>query len=230
MWGTNILHRKYLNHEIAKSWRHPALNRLTLWLFRTFFFITLIDNSQMYFYDMFFSLSTMNEYVTKGWAINGTTGGLILGPSHDEGGIMMWQRTTESDGYRLKGEIEGYEYILNPGASHCYRNIFSSINKHDEHEHEDWEEYTIPEHISIMDTRRTGEPKFILLDANFSIVNKYSTKCYLNTIERMNIARSFEMLDDKILKIVYADLAPIEIYNSCTNELEGTLAWQDKSE
>ncbi|WP_207493177.1 hypothetical protein [Aridibaculum aurantiacum] len=169
----------------------------------------------------------MEDYVAKGWAINGTKGGLILGPSHDEGGIMMWQRTTEGDGYRLKGEVEGYEYILNPGASHCYRNIFSSINKHDEHQNENWAEYSIPENISIIDTRRSGEPRFILLDANFSIVNKYSTKCYLNTIEKMNNARSFEMLDEKTLKIVYANLAPIDIYNSCTNEVEGTLVRQE---
>lgn len=48
----------------------------------------------MYFYDMFLPLSTMKDYVDKGLAINGTKGGIILGPLHDEGGVKIWQRTT----------------------------------------------------------------------------------------------------------------------------------------
>lgn len=181
----------------------------------------------MYFYDMFFSLSTMEEYLKKGWAINGTKGGIILGPSHDDGGIKMWQRTTEGNGYRLKGEVEGYEYILNPGASHCFDNIFSSINKYGEHKHDNWEDYEIPENITFMDTRRAVEPKFILLDATFSIVNKFSTKCYLQTIEQMNYARSYKQLDEKTLSIVYVDLNPIPINNTCSGEFEGTIVRQD---
>ena len=178
----------------------------------------------MYFYDMFLPLSTMKDYVDKDRAINGTKGGIILGPSHDEGGIKIWQRTTEGDGYKLKGEIEGFEYILNPGASHCFRNIFSIINKPDEHKYDNWEDYDIPNTISIIDTRRTSEPKFILLDFNFSIVNKYSTKCYLSTIDRMNYARSYKVIDEKAFSICYVDLSPIEIYNTCNNQFEGTIA------
>lgn len=180
----------------------------------------------MYFYNMYYSLETMQDYIDKGWAINGTQGGIILGPSHDEGGVKIWEKTKEKNGYRLKGEAEGFEYILNPGATHCYRNQFSYINNYFKHKHKNWKYYDVPNSILNINTKRCGEPKFILLDANYCIVNKFSTKCYLTTIDKMNYARKYEVLDENTLKIIYVDLSPIEIYNSCTNEFEGKLVSQ----
>ncbi len=51
-----------------------------------------------------------------GTAITDNEGGLVLGPSHDDRGVWFLVRNT--DNYLLKGEVEGYEYIFNPGATH----------------------------------------------------------------------------------------------------------------
>ena len=69
----------------------------------------------MYYYKMKYSLAQMEEYLQTGKAIDATMGGLILGRSHDEGGIYFWVK--ENDYYILEGEVEGYEYILNFGAT-----------------------------------------------------------------------------------------------------------------
>jgi hypothetical protein len=172
---------------------------------------------------MFFSLKKMEEYFEKDLTVNGTSGGIILGMSHAEGGIKIWQKTPENDGYRLKGEVEGFEYIFNPGASHCFRNIFSSINKYEEHLQEKWVDYEIPNNISLIDARRKFESKFILLDGGFSIINKFSTKCYLQTLQKMNDGRSFKFLDQNTISIIYQDSSPIEIYNSCSGQLEAII-------
>ena len=73
----------------------------------------------------------MEDYINKGWAIDATYGGLIIGRSHDEGGIYFW---VKKDGYYvLEGEVEGYEYIMNFGATNHYSKITNRFHQHDLH-------------------------------------------------------------------------------------------------
>ena len=153
-----------------------------------------------YFYGMRYSLNEMDELIKKGLAIDGTLGGLILGRSHDDGGIYFW--TKEDSFYVLKGEVEGFEYILNFGATKYYSKITDRFHCYDEHKN-DFVEYIPPAGIKILDTRTDFEPKFLLFDFDdFSIINKYSTKGYLKTIDTMNRTVTFEIIGDKLAKYV----------------------------
>ncbi|OJY94848.1 MAG: hypothetical protein BGP13_14365 [Sphingobacteriales bacterium 40-81] len=73
----------------------------------------------------------MIEYERKGWTIQAAGGGLVLRRSHEEGGIYCWVRY-ETD-YVLEAEIEGYEYILNPGAAFHYGDLLNQFNRTAEH-------------------------------------------------------------------------------------------------
>ena len=44
--------------------------------------------------------------------VNPIEGGLVLGPSHDEGGIQMIRK--HDNEYVWVGEMKGYEYLINP--------------------------------------------------------------------------------------------------------------------
>ena len=151
----------------------------------------------------------MEDYIKRGWAIDATMGGLILGRSHYEGGIYFWVK--ENDHYTLDGEVEGFEYILNFGATKYYSKITDRFHQHDKHKH-DFIDYNPPAHIKILDTRNTVEPKFLLFDSGgFSIINKYSTKGYLETIDEMNKAVTFEVVGDKLAKYVHHHDKEIEV-------------------
>ena len=167
-----------------------------------------------YFYGMRYPLTTMEDYIKKNWAIDATLGGLIIGRTHDEGGIYFW---VKKDGfYVLEGEVEGYEYIINFGATNYYSKITDRFHQHDQHKR-DFVDYDPPSHIKLLDTRHNLEPRFLLFDfGGFSIINKYSTKGYLNSIDEMNKAVTFEVIeensaryrhnDNKEIKVMYYDI------------------------
>lgn len=166
-----------------------------------------------YFYKMRYPLKTMEDYIKKGLAIDATMGGLIIGRSHDEGGIYFWVK--ENDHYVLDGEVEGFEYILNFGATNYYSKITDRFHQHGEHKH-DFVAYNPPSHIKILDTIHPIEPRFLLFDCGgFSIINKYSTKGYLDTIDEMNKAVTFEVVGDKLAKYVlhYDKEIEVKFYN-----------------
>lgn len=151
----------------------------------------------------------MEDYINKGCAIDATYGGLIIGRSHEEGGIYFWVK--KENYYVLKGEVEGYEYIMNFGATNYYSKITDRFHQHDLHKH-NFVEYEPPSHIKLLDTRHNFEPKFLLFDfGGFSIINKYSTKGYLNTIDEMNKAVTFEVIGDQLAKYRHHNNKAIEV-------------------
>jgi hypothetical protein len=142
---------------------------------------------------MRYPINTMKEYEEKGWALQASGGGLVLGRSHEEGGIFCWIKQ-ETD-YVLEAEIEGYEYILNPGAAYYYQKIFDQFNKPKEHSYLSEPCYNPPPHIKVLDARGTFEPKHLLFElGHFAVVNKKSTSGYLETLEEMNNAVSYSIV------------------------------------
>lgn len=171
----------------------------------------------MYYYKMKFSLAQMKEYVNEGRAIDATMGGLILGRSHDEGGIYFWLK--KGDYYSLEGEVEGYEYILNFGATDFFKESSKRFHQYEKHKGS-FEEYLPMSHIKILDTRREIEAKFLLFDDNeFSIINKYSTKGYLETIDNMNKTVTYKIVEENLAERIFNNTDPIEI--KFYDELEG---------
>ncbi|TPN87411.1 hypothetical protein [Aquimarina algicola] len=159
---------------------------------------------------MEYSLEKMDEYLKNGLAIDATMGGLILGKSHSQGGIYFWVK--RDNVFVLEGEVEGYEYIMNQGASHCFSESTYRFHQPELHKH-DFIDYEPDLNIKLLDTRDLGDPKFLLFDSGgFSIINKWSTKGYLKTIDEMNKAVTIEKIDEKNARLVYNSNKPIEIF------------------
>lgn len=150
---------------------------------------------------MKYSVEKMQEYISEDRAIDATLGGLILGRTHDEGGIYFW--TKQGDYYSLEGEVEGFEYILNFGATSFFKESSKRFHQSKKHK-QNFEEYLPLPHIKVLDTRHDIEPKFLLLDDNeFSIINKHSTKGYLNTIDEMNKAITYKLVGKNFAERIF---------------------------
>lgn len=143
----------------------------------------------MDYYKKIFDLNMIAELHKEGAIVNGTEGGLLLGPPHSENGIYFLVKY--GDVYVLEGEAEGYEYIISPnvnldGFDHINNRIRDlSFNFNGK---EDFSE------IKVIDARTPDKLKFkskyVLFDSfGFSIVNKNSTKRFLNELEVMNKKR-----------------------------------------
>lgn len=185
--------------------------------------MTIKKRELMYYYKMRYSLEKMEEYLQNGQALDANMGGLILGRSHDDGGIYFWVK--KDDYYSLEGEVEGYEYILNFGATNFFKESSKRLHQYEDHKGH-FEEYCPDSHIKILDTKHETEPKFLLFDDNsFSIINKYSTKGYLNTIDQMNKAVTYEIVGENLAQYCFNREERIEI--RFYDELEGYIQLKD---
>lgn len=144
-----------------------------------------------FYYKQFFTNDTVNEYLKNDLAIDGTTGGLILGPSHADGGIYIL--ANYGYGYYLIAEYEGFEFLLNPFAKKKHSNYFDLYNRYNEDKTESFDEYVPDDSIKIIDTRieknNDFNSKFIILDirGQCELFNKYSTRIYLAQLNRANM-------------------------------------------
>ncbi len=129
----------------------------------------------------------IQDLISRGNFIDARRGGLVLGNSHSNGGVYFVYQVPE--GFRVFGEIEGYEYIVIREATKKNYNLLHEINNYNRDFTENFREYEIPNGITIIDARKNiFESKYILCDTRggFSIINKYSTKIYLETLQSIN--------------------------------------------
>ena len=176
--------------------------------------LNLVKEKPEYFYGMKFPLSTMNGFVECGLAIDATFGGLVIGRSHEEGGILIWvKRDTH---YVLEAEMEGYEFILNAGANYYFSKSMKTFHKYELHKTTTFEEYVPNDKITVLDTRTNDEPKYLLFESGgFAVINKYSTKGFLESLNKMNNSIAFEKIDDltiKTAKLAYENIE-VKFYN-----------------
>lgn len=149
-----------------------------------------------YYYEKFFSVEDVKSLFADGYAVDGTNGGLVLGPSHEDGGIYMLQFI--GYGYHLVGEMEGYEYFLNPGASAYFFSSFRHFNDYEKDKTEHFNEYPVPGDITIIDARLSKnsiyKSKFLVFENRFEfgICNKFSTRRNLSEINGLNNSLHFE--------------------------------------
>jgi hypothetical protein len=149
-----------------------------------------------YYYKQFFSVKEVKSLFENGYAVDGTNGGVVLGPSHEDGGIYMLKFI--GYGYHLVGEMEGYEYFLNPAASAYFFSSFKHFNDYEKDKTEYFYEYPLPEHINIIDARLPAnsiyKSKFLVFENRFEfgICNKFSTKNKLLEINSLNSSLHFE--------------------------------------
>lgn len=121
------------------------------------------------------------DYLSEnGMIVDGTDGGLVLGLSHDEGGIYMIMECDE--GHRIIANMEGGEYLLSCNAYEKHKDRIISINS------ERPEQYFID--IDIL--RKTpiiqvNSIQYLLLDRKGQfIVNKDATCHYLEELNQLN--------------------------------------------
>jgi hypothetical protein len=164
----------------------------------------------MYWYKMQYSLAKMSDLVIKGQALDANLGGLVLGKSHSEGGIYFWVK--RGNVYVLEGELEGYEYVMNFGATNYFNKCMDRFHQPELHKH-NFKNYKPSKNIKLLNTLKLKEPRFLLFDSGgFSIINKYSTKGYLQTIDEMNKAVTFEEVEEGLAKLVYHSDKNIKVH------------------
>lgn len=149
-------------------------------------------------YKQFFTNKFIDDLIEKNLAIDGTNGGLLLGPSHDHGGIKVIERY--SYGYILVAEYEGFEYMFNPGASDLYDHYYELYNDYEGDKTEFFEEYVPNDKIRVIDTslknNKILSSKLLILDARgrYILFNKHSSKIHLETLNDANLKSTYQFL------------------------------------
>ncbi|CAM2968164.1 hypothetical protein SAMN05444143_10168 [Flavobacterium succinicans] len=149
-----------------------------------------MKKSIYHYYQQHFTFDQVDEFYKDDAIIDGKNGGLLLGPSHDDGGIYFLFEY--QDGFRLYGEVEGYEYIINRDICNRYRDFVSRINNRDRDLSFNFEPFDYHESTLIIDARASKSElynsKYVILDVRggFGIINKHSTKIHLLEIDAFN--------------------------------------------
>lgn len=132
---------------------------------------------------------------TDGLIVDASDGGLVLGHSHEDGGIYLVRQYP--DKILLVGEVEGWEYIFCKKVSENEHEKIQAINAkgRDVFPWRRFSEYTIPQGITIIDGRKKlvkgclERPLLLLTGDRHWIVNKWSTQEHLRTLEKMNVEK-----------------------------------------
>lgn len=138
----------------------------------------------------YLTYNEVNELKANNCLISAIDGGLLLGPSHANGGIFMLYQYSER--FRVIGEVEGYEYIVKAKAARRHSDRISEIGNMKRDFYEDFFEYPIDINIQTINAISTNKDlcnsKFMVMDfqGGWSIVNKYSTSKYLTELDAIN--------------------------------------------
>ena len=120
----------------------------------------------------------------NGQVTDARKGGLVLGKSHEQGGIYILIKN-DSGGYSVEGEMEGWEYVLSREATKRNSYRIKEINESNELDHSKFKEYNIPLGITILDLR--GKIfQLLYFEKGQSIINKMSSKYSLQELEEIN--------------------------------------------
>jgi len=78
--------------------------------------------------ELIFSIEEIHKLNDLKIVFNGEKGGLVLGNSHDDGGIHLLQLDIEKNIIKYAGEMEGFEYLSSPLKSELHSNDLVRIN------------------------------------------------------------------------------------------------------
>jgi hypothetical protein len=136
--------------------------------------------------------------------IDARKGGLIIGASHEDGGIIMLREAYCGDRRVLfpVGEMQGGEFLVNPGATEKYNGRLLEINS--------FNEYFDAKDIALPGDYRVStfkiEKGYAILISNFAqmVINRNATLCYLHELNELNRQPLMES-PDTILPFGYKD-------------------------
>ncbi len=142
---------------------------------------------------VFFTIDDLRPIVKANGIIDCTSGGLILGNSHSDGGIFILRQFNNEELYEVIAEVEGFEYIMHPFATARHKEYLIELNSEFQNVNElEFEEYDILDTIKILDTRPMikeikASNKFLLLgDYDQFVINRHTTKKYLKELNELN--------------------------------------------
>lgn len=124
--------------------------------------------------------------------IDGSAGGMLVGNYHSKGGIPVLKKCEDAEMYLVSAEFEGWEYLLCPNALKNNIEYLTKINLEFNGAADGFEEYEFSENISKINTFLENDnmmfrSKFLILEpGNFFIVNKFSTKKYIEELDALN--------------------------------------------
>ena len=137
--------------------------------------------------NMKFNFIDLAELRDKNLIINGHQGGLLLGPSHAEGGIpMLW---LYNEGALLKAELQGLEYFMNAGASVYFHKEIDQMNAKFISQHDSKTVVNYKKHRTLgCRVPNSNKSKYLMVDARCRnwIVNRRATFEYIERLEEMN--------------------------------------------
>ncbi len=124
------------------------------------------------------------KMIKAGLIIDARNGGLVVGPTIEQGGINCIAETPA--GFTKIGKIEGGVFIVNSLANKNYADKLTALNAYDELFIEDEPtDYIISATTSVYNTFGIDD-KLIWLKGDEFIVNKYAAFKFLKEIEEIN--------------------------------------------
>jgi hypothetical protein len=161
-----------------------------------------------YNFDDILSEIQINVYTSLGLTVNGTKGGLLLGQSHENGGIPVLIKIAE--GYKYYAEFEGDEYLINTQCYNTHADRLKLLNQPHSDKYFDFYKSLDLANITTINCKSDSyltKSKFLLLDSNskYFVVNKYSTLRHSDLLERLNSEQlkeenQFDLQPDKPIK------------------------------
>jgi hypothetical protein len=129
-----------------------------------------------------FKIKELHKLIDLGLVHNGTEGGLVLGNSHQKGGIHLLQPKNEKT-FAYIGEMEGWEYLTHFKTASKYRDELSEINERTKPTSKYIKTtFKIPEICKVIDTTEKEIAFIIVSNYNQFIINRFATKKHIDEI------------------------------------------------
>ena len=130
----------------------------------------------------------------KGLIVDGSEGGLVFGPSHANGGVQLLVK--DNYGFRIGGEMEGGEYLINPVSVQEYNDRIIQINCNPKANNLPSSQfnYPVPNNITTIKPKLNQVIEFSFLGQ--FIINRAATKQHLQELEEINHYQHIKILHD----------------------------------
>ena len=133
-----------------------------------------------------FKIEEFHKLNELGLIFNGIEGGLVLGNSHQKGGIHLLQPKTETT-FEYIAEMEGWEYLTHFKTASKYRNELAEINERTKPISKYIKTtFKIPETCKIIDTTEKEIAFILISNYNQFIVNRFATKKHIQEIMELD--------------------------------------------
>lgn len=131
----------------------------------------------------------MDLYDNDAAVIDARRGGLIVGRSHDDGGITV-VRANYKDGFPLWAELEmeGMEFLMNPAATEKHRCRLMEINSLNQPTDASDDGCNIACDVYNVE----GGNAILITNYEQAIINKYATRRYIRELCELNDNPSYE--------------------------------------